>query len=150
MSEPKVVTCTACDGTGVRAQTDELQVSGVRSVLKQRLDVYRYREALCEKLHGNAELNRRERAELAGEARSYGLVSNEIEALLSEATACQCGVPLGVSHFCSSLDHCWTGKAQPSTARSAAGATLGSRVSPRKATSSAENGKLGGRPKRKK
>lgn len=26
------------------------------------------------------------------------------------AARCQCGVPVGVSHYCSALDHCWVGK----------------------------------------
>jgi hypothetical protein len=46
-------------------------------------DIYEYRAALCEKLHGNAELKRRERSELAGEARAYGWVTNELRAIVS-------------------------------------------------------------------
>lgn len=42
------------------------------------IERWSYRAALCEKLHGNAELNRRERAELAGEARAYGMCANEL------------------------------------------------------------------------
>jgi hypothetical protein len=52
--------------------------------LKSAQSVYAYRAALCEKLHGNAELKRKERYELAGEARAYGYVANEIAALITK------------------------------------------------------------------
>jgi hypothetical protein len=50
--------------------------------LREMAEVYRYREALYEKLHRDSGLKRSERSELAGECRAYGLVANEIDALL--------------------------------------------------------------------
>jgi hypothetical protein len=72
-----------------RAEAAERQRDELLADLRQMQSVYSYRADLAEKLHGNAGLNRRERNELAGEARAYGLVANEINAAIAKANGLQ-------------------------------------------------------------
>lgn len=53
------------------------------AAIRQLIERWRYRSDLAEKLHRNAELNRRERAELAGESRTSGLCANELKTALA-------------------------------------------------------------------
>jgi hypothetical protein len=54
--------------------------------------------------------------ELIDEARANLRRAEEAEALLRQpqAQGCRCGVPTGVSHYCSALNHCWVGQPLPS------------------------------------
>lgn len=52
------------------------------SLLDVTAEIWNKRSNLANKLHCNPELNRRERAELAGEARAYGICANELIANL--------------------------------------------------------------------